>query len=306
MTTINDTYRLEPVDTSGGMMITAVTADADVGDLYRAGLDGLLARAGYLIIRGFNPTAGDFNSLVRHYSSRTTLDPARAFHGDTAQKVDSGYGPIGLHVENGGTPYAPDLLWFCCVKAASSGSQTTVCDGFRVWDALREQTRQLFATRPIRYTRGNIPAALWRRLAAFLAGDGARADEMTVADLYRLANDGAQVTITRAPDESISYEYTVHAAHPTQWSDRMAWANSILGPSHNYEAPDIRFADGSPIPGDVVAEYTEVTEAVTEEVQWRDGDIVLIDNTRVMHGRRAITDPDRTILNAQSYPRGGV
>ena len=33
------------------------------------------------------------------------------------------------------------------------------------------------------------------------------------------------------------------------------------------------------------------------------GDIVLIDNTRVMHGRRAITDPERTILNAQSYAR---
>ncbi|CAM3660609.1 hypothetical protein GCM10009799_47040 [Nocardiopsis rhodophaea] len=38
-------------------------------------------------------------------------------------------------------------------------------------------------------------------------------------------------------------------------------------------------------------------------MQWEDGDIVLVDNSRVMHGRRAITDPDRTILNSQSYAR---
>jgi alpha-ketoglutarate-dependent taurine dioxygenase len=301
---VHDTLRLAPAGRlSDGMVITAATTDADVGELHRAGLDGLLATAGYLVIRGMHPTVGDFNSLVRHYSSRTTLDPARAFHGDAAQKVDSGYGPIGLHVENGGTPYAPDLLWFCCVKAARTDSQTTVCDGFRVWDALSGRARQLFTAKPIKYTRGNIPAALWRRLAAFLAGDGTKAQDMTVADLYRLANAGAQVRFDEAPDGSVSYEYVVHAAHPTQWSGRIAWANSILGPSYNYEAPDIRFADGSAIPDDVVAEYTEVTEMLTEEVQWQDGDIVLIDNTRVMHGRRAITDPGRTILNAQSYRR---
>jgi alpha-ketoglutarate-dependent taurine dioxygenase len=53
----------------------------------------------------------------------------------------------------------------------------------------------------------------------------------------------------------------------------------------------------------VIAEYTEVSEKVTEEIQWEDGDIVLIGNTRVMHGRRAITEPERTILNAQRYAR---
>jgi hypothetical protein len=302
--TVRSSLSLAPAGgISDSLVITAATAGAGAGELYQAGLDGLLAQAGYLIIRGLRPTAGDFSSLVRHYSSRITLDPARAFHGDTAQEVDSGYGPIGLHVENGGTPYAPDLLWFCCMKAARTGSQTTVCDGFRVWDALSERARQLFTAKPVKYTRGGIPAALWRRLAAFLAGDGARPQDMTVADLYRLANPGAQLRIHEDPDGSIGYEYTVHAAHPTQWSDRIAWANSILGPSYNYEAPDIRFADGSPIPGDVVGEYTAVTAAVTEEVQWQDGDIVLIDNTRVMHGRRAITDPARTILNAQSYRR---
>ncbi|MEU2727455.1 TauD/TfdA family dioxygenase [Streptomyces griseoviridis] len=298
----SNTVRLTSIGDGDGMLITPRPGHAGFRALLDAGLDTLLADAGHLLIRGFEPSVEDFNTLVRTYSSRTTLDPARVFHGSAAQKVDSGHDPIGLHLENGGTPYAPDLLWFHCVKAAESGSQTTVCDGYRVWDALSDRARDAFTAQPVRYAR-TVPAELWRRLAAFMAGDGRGHDEVSVADLYEQANPGSKVEFTENADGSLHYDYQVHAAHPTKWSTRPAWANSLLGPSFNYETPDIRFSDGSPIPDDLVAEYTGITEAVTEEIQWQDGDIVLIDNSRVMHGRRVITDPDRTILNSQSYAR---
>ena len=41
-------------------------------------------------------------------------------------------------------------------------------------------------------------------------------------------------------------------------------------------------------------------ESVTEEVPWQDGDILLVDNCRTMHGRRRIEDTRRTIYNALS------
>ncbi|MFE6165231.1 TauD/TfdA family dioxygenase [Streptomyces sp. NPDC056486] len=302
MTLAQNTLRLTAIGDGDGLMVTPSGADTDFTELYQAGLDGLLADSGHLLIRGFAPNIDEFNELVRRYSSRTTLDPARTFHGDAAQKVDSGHDPIGLHLENGATPFAPDLLWFHCLKAAKSGSETTVCDGFRVWDALSERAKKVFTDQPVKYSR-NVPQAMWQRLAAHLSGGALHPGQMTVGSLYALANDGADVTFTEGPDGSLTYEYTAHAAHPTRRSTRTAWANSLLGPSFNYEAPDIRFADGSEIPDDVIVEYTEAAEKVTEEVQWEDGDIVLIDNTRVMHGRRAITDPDRAILNAQSYAR---
>ncbi|MEV0257602.1 TauD/TfdA family dioxygenase [Streptomyces sp. NPDC050732] len=301
-TLTRNTLRLTSIGDGDGMMINPADRTAGFAELYEAGLDQLLADAGHLLIRGFDPGVEEFNELVRRYSSRTTLDPARTFHGDAAQKVDSGHDPIGLHLENGATPFAPDLLWFHCVKAARSGSETTVCDGFRVWDALSERSRELFTAQPVKYTR-NVPKEMWQRLAAHLAGGGLHPAQMEVSSLYALANDGADATFTEEADGSLTYTYTVYVAHPTRWSTRTAWANSLLGPSFNYEAPEIRFADGSPIPDAVIAEYSEVTEAVTEEIAWQDGDIVLIDNSRVMHGRRAITDPDRTILNAQSYAR---
>ncbi|MTD57959.1 TauD/TfdA family dioxygenase [Amycolatopsis pithecellobii] len=289
-----------------GLLVTPATGQASLAEIDQVGLVELLADAGHLLIRGFPASVEDFNALVQRHSSRTTLDPARTFHGSAAQKVDSGHDPIGLHLENGATPFAPDLLWFHCVKAAGSGSQTTVCDGYRVWEALSESTRQLFTAQPITFAR-NVPAALWRRLAAFLANDGRTPEDMTVESLYQLANPGSQASFVEINEGGdLRYEYAMYAAHPTKWSSRVAWANSILGPSFNYEAPDIRFADGTRIPDDAVAEYTEVTEKLTEEIAWQDGDIVLIDNSRVMHGRRAITDPDRTILNSQSYAKEKV
>jgi len=36
------------------------------------------------------------------------------------------------------------------------------------------------------------------------------------------------------------------------------------------------------------------------------GDLVVIDNTRVMHGRRRLDDPSRRIFGAQSYRIGGI
>jgi alpha-ketoglutarate-dependent taurine dioxygenase len=304
MTTVaQNTLRLTAIGDGDGMMITPTGPEPNFTDLYQEGLDSLLADTGHLLIRGFAPSVDEFNELVRRYSSRTTMDPARTSHGEAAQKVDSGHAPIGLHLENGATPFAPDLLWFHCVKAATSGSETTVCDGFRVWDALSERAKKVFRDNPVKYTRSNIPQAMWQRLAAHLTGPDADPADMTVDHLYAVSNKGADVVFTEAADGTLTYEYSVYAAHPTRVSSRIAWANSILGPSFNYEAPEIRFADGSLIPDDVIAEYTEVCEKVTEDIAWEDGDIVLIDNTRVMHGRRAITDPERTILNAQSYAR---
>ncbi|WP_164705342.1 TauD/TfdA family dioxygenase, partial [Pseudomonas viridiflava] len=39
----------------------------------------------------------------------------------------------------------------------------------------------------------------------------------------------------------------------------------------------------------------------TYPVGWRDNDMVMIDNRRVMHGRQAIVDDRRRIFNALSY-----
>ena len=260
-----------------------------------------LARAGYLLLRGFRTDVDSFSALVRRLSARVTLDPARSFGGkDTvAQKVDAGFDAVGLHCENANSPFVPQLCWFHCEKAASAGSQTTVCDGYRVWDALAASTRQAFVDHDIVYSR-RVDAAKWRTFA-FHRLDGRKPiDQITLQDVIGDDPDLSRTRVTLEEDGAIRYAHRVAAVHPTLFGDRPAFANSILGPSFNYEKPTITFCDGTAIAPSTLAEIESASAACTENIEWRDGDVLLIDNTRVMHGRRAIVDPSRAIYNALS------
>ena len=42
-------------------------------------------------------------------------------------------------------------------------------------------------------------------------------------------------------------------------------------------------------------ELNQIAERITTNINWKKGDILMIDNTRIMHGRRAFTDETREI-----------
>ncbi len=263
----------------------------------------LLAKAGFIVFRGFSADLSSFSRFVQRLSVRVTLDPARQFHGGkVAQKVDAGYDAIGLHCENGNNPFQPHLCWFFCEKAATEGSQTTVCDGNLVWDALSASTRERFLAQPIQYSR-HVEAAKWKFFVFHSLQGRKPLEQIEYSDLAAIYEGHQGASAELKPDGAIHYTYQVPAAHPTQFSDRIAFANSMLGPSYNYEKPKITFADDSPIPEPILKEIAEVSERLTENIEWQNGEVVLIDNTRVMHGRRAIKDPQRTIYNALSFLR---
>ncbi len=97
------------------------------------------------------------------------------------------------------------------------------------------------------------------------------------------------------------YSFTTPAAGTTVFGPRPSFANSILGPSFNYEKPTITFADGTALSPQLLAEVEEVTARLTENLDWQDGDAAVIDNTRVMHGRRAVTDPPHHLQRPQLH-----
>ena len=45
-----------------------------------------------------------------------------------------------------------------------------------------------------------------------------------------------------------------------------------------------------------MATIRAIAETSTHEINWQDGDIAILDNTRVMHGRRAIADANRNLF----------
>jgi alpha-ketoglutarate-dependent taurine dioxygenase len=271
-------------------------------DIKREWLLEQLAEGGYVLLRGFTCDREAFGDLVRRISSRVTLDPARSFGGDdTVQKVDSGTDAIGMHIEHGNNPFTPHLTWFFSERAAKTGSQTTVADGYDVWEALSPETRKAFTDNDIVYIRQRVEEPKWKLLVFHLLGRTKSMDEITIDDLHRLVGDSAKIEFRLNDDNSIYYAYTTPAAHPTVFGERLAFANSILGPSYNYEKPRIIFADGSEIPESILREIEEVSERLTVNIDWQDGDVLVADNTRMMHGRREIVDTDRVLMNALSF-----
>ncbi|NDY91827.1 AMP-binding protein [Ideonella livida] len=286
---------------SRGLLLLAPPGSS-VQALAPAPLLSRLAQAGFVLLRGYGPTMDDFSDLVRRLSRRITLDPARSFggQGGVAQKVDAGLDAVGLHCENGNSPFMPDLCWFYCEQGPRTGSQTTVCDGQRVWAALSAPARQAFLQQDIVYSR-RVEEDKWKRFAFHMLGGAKPLAHITVDDLVAQAGDPQRTRISLEADGAIQYRFQVGAVHTTLFGDGLAFANSLLGPSYHYERPRITFADGRALPADLLAEVQQVTEALTENIDWQTGDVVLIDNTRVMHGRRAIDDPSRRIFNALSY-----
>lgn len=149
------------------------------------------------------------------------------------------------------------------------------------------------------YSR-RVESLKWRT-SAFHRLDGQKPiDQITLRDVMGDDPDLSRTRMGLEEDGAIRYAHRVAAVHGTLFGDRLASANSILGPSFHHEKPTIKFDDGAAIAPSMLADIECASAAYTENIEWRDRDVLLIDNTRVMHGRRAMVDPLRTIYSALS------
>ena len=292
-------YRREPL---GAGCETFIIADeyAKLSDIVNADICDWVAKHGVVILRGFTAGEKEFSALVHQASRRVTVDPARKFVSENAQLVDAGLDEIGLHCENGNAPRLPHLIWFHCVKAAKQGSRTTFCDGRRVWSILPVWVKQEFISKRIMYRR-HLSSALWKKYVFHEVGGFKTVNDVRFQDLMNLADEVEGQSFVLLENERVFSEFRCAAVHATRFSNELAFANSLLGPSYNYEAPQICFEDGSDIPGEIWNEIRLCTDMCTEDIPWRDGDIAIIDNTRYMHGRQKILDVNRKICAALSY-----
>lgn len=247
-----------------------------------------LEHSGWILLRGENYSSKEFNDLMHALCRQLTYDPARRYASDAVQRVEAGTAAIGLHIENGNTPLPPDIVAFHSVRSASSGSQTTLCDGITVREKMPSELAEHFA-KPIKVSR-YLPPALWRKYVASALGKDTP-DDVQPADLEFFINSIPGQRARPETDGGIFYELTFNAIRQDNLAQKPAFANAILGPSYNYEPPVYCFADGREIDNATLKLLEDLCARHTHEIQWQDGDVAIIDNKRMMHGRRAITVP---------------
>lgn len=268
----------------------AVVGEGD-SDPHQLGLRRVqreLKESGLLLFRGFAVDQAVFRTFASRFSAQQISSPGdakeEASQGDGVQLIVPNGRAQDLHQENGTLASRPDLLWFYCEKPAARRGQTTYADGVRVWQALSARTRRLFLSRRIRY-EDSLPRRHW------LTPDGYLDIRMHVG---RLRLSGSTVRFDE--DDTLVREYVTSAVGPSRWGGQLAFTNSLRGPYVH----TVTFEDGSPIPQAVLDEIDAVHAQLMQDIPWQAGDMVMIDNTRYVHGRRAFRDRSRQVYTYMS------
>ncbi|WP_422343139.1 TauD/TfdA family dioxygenase [Parasphingorhabdus sp.] len=267
----------------------------------RDDVDAQLAQSGAILFRGFVvPAVDDFDAAVESYGAenfpyeeslsnavRINLTP-RVFTANEAPPETS----IFLHHEMAQTPIYPSKLFFYCNIAADQGGATPLCRSDILLSKLEEAEPQLveaFADKGVRYTNVMPPAddpgsgqgRSWQ--STLNAKDKAAAEKRLGALGYdwEWQHDGTlRVTSPRLdavrtlPDGRKVFFNQLIAAY-------RGWADKRNDPSKS-----ICFGDGSPIEAENMASAIQLADALSYDLQWQDGDVALVDNFLVMHGRR--------------------
>jgi len=264
---------------------------------------------GAVLFHGFHVDADDFYAFASRFNRAFLTSPfddrKTLSDKNELQTVTLGQFGLTLHFEYGNSPLRPDLLWFYCRRppAAGQGGETLVADGAAIFDKLSPSTQDMLLNRRIKYTnfvpRDAFDAITNESGMKSIVGNNA---------LDAMAASGAS-KILEASDQRIVYEYVASSVCTPSNGRRHICQNCFGDPYKRPSDKDaeksfstvVTWEDGSDIEKAVVDELRLAAGSATRGIKWRAEDFVLIDNNRVMHGRRPTKDPERDIVLLCSF-----
>jgi alpha-ketoglutarate-dependent taurine dioxygenase len=205
---------------------------------------------------------------------------------ETGGSVDNSAMP--LHGEMYYKKKKPTLVWFYCANPALKGGETTVCDGLQIYNNLNPSTQKLFEEKRLKYIR-NYADGKWQQIYG--------TDDLMVV---KQVCDKNNVQLTVNKDKSITTEYVCSAIVKSKCGQHRVFINNILPVieqefTYGSKVSIVRFEDGTKIPKTVIREVQEIAAKLTYPIAWQKHDVLMVDNTRLLHGRKAFSDNQRDI-----------
>ncbi|GLZ39380.1 TauD/TfdA family dioxygenase [Actinokineospora sp. NBRC 105648] len=212
--------------------------------------------------------------------------------------------PMCMHHELSYRTEFPELLAFGCVRAPEAGGETALADAADVFDALPADIRNPFSEHGWILTRnyGDLLGVDWR--------DAFGTSERTEVERRCAA---AGIEFSWGPDDVLHTVQRMPAVRVDPNTGRRCWFNQVAFLNEWTMEPAVRdyliaefgrehglpfttyLGDGSPLDLETVDRINATYDAHTVSTPWRDGDLLLVDNTRTAHSRQPYRG-DRTVV----------
>lgn len=264
------------------------TNNISILNLDKESIISLFQSHGLLFFKGFKADVETFTKFSNELSSNFmdytggVLNRRVINNNSTVLTVSDNKNEIKLHGEMYYQKNIPLMLWFFCAQPASKDGATIVCDGKQFFNELSDSLKELFSQKKLKY-RGHLNKDAWMKRY--------KTDDLTVVEEICKSND-THLQINE--DESIDVYYICPAIYPSRNGKDMVFINSLL-PGMVVAPEGISFDDDSEIDNEIMSELNDIAERITVEINWQKGDVLMVDNTRIMHGRKAFEDDKRDI-----------
>jgi len=211
---------------------------------------------------------------------------------------------IPMHHEMSYSHNWPSKIWFYCQQPAQQRGGTPIASDRAVFNLIARDIKERFVQKKVMYVRnyGEGVDLSWQE--AFQTEDRAAVEAYCRKVHTEFEWRGGNRLRTRQVRQAV-------ATHPqtgeTVWFNHAhmfhisnvepAVRNSLLSEFKEDELPRNAFyGDGTPIESSVLEEVREVYRQAAVTFTWQQGDIMMLDNFLVSHGRESFVGPRRILV----------
>ena len=273
-------------------------------------LDSLLLKHGAVLLRGFAlSTASEFGRAANHFFGNLFGeygDLPRETAGETVYE-STPYPPdqrILFHNESSHLPSWPLRIAFGCTIPAQSGGATPFVDSRRVMADLDRLVVEEIDKKGLRYVRNFTPGIepSWQEF--FHTTDRAQVEaacrasgnqfEWRPGGALRILHDAPGVLRHPKTHEAVFFNQ-VQLHHIACVDEETRSGLRALFDDEDLPRT-VTFGDGTAIPEDVMEHITAVYDRIATRFTWELGDMLVLDNMLVAHGRDTYVPPRRIVV----------
>jgi alpha-ketoglutarate-dependent taurine dioxygenase len=273
-------------------------------------LRGHLAERGFLVLRGLPVQIAAFDRVVRlvggeplEYTERST--PRSAVEGNIYTSTDyPADQPIPMHSENSYSDSWPRTLFFFCDTAPEAGGATPIANSASVLKLISPAVRERFADGVI-YTRSYRDGLGlgWR--------EGFQTEDPADVERYCAAHG---IEFEWVDEDTLRTRHHRPSTRVDGRTGNEVWFNQATLFHESSVDPQVRAAlrevceteadlprnayhgDGSPISDHDLAVVTKAFHTASLVLPWRPGDLFVVNNSLMAHGRQPFTGSRRILV----------